>query len=267
MAWNHFRKPVIPRGFQCMQYLQSRMDFPRPIAQQYERLKRGYIGEQKFYERMCHLLPENSLNLYSLTLAHQDVSFQLDSLLFFNGKIYLFEIKYYAGDYVVRGSDWFVANSNQSINNPLRQLKRASVFFRQLVRELGWHGQIDGKVVFMHKAFYLYGARLEDPIIFLPQVSRDISRILSNERPPVSAEFRLARLLADRHEVNNRYEQIPTYHYEQVWKGIICPSCYQRMFRKTERMFICAACAVEFTSEAVVLAHIKEFTFCFLIDN
>src|SRR5699024_6229257 len=133
MVLDPFRKPKLPRSLLYLQYLQGRMPLSRQYARQYTIMQSGYIGEMKFYEKMIHLLPENSLILYSLNLSYRDAFFQLDSILFVQNKLIHFEIKYYKGDYVLHDDNWFAAKSKQEINNPLMQLRRASSFLRQVV--------------------------------------------------------------------------------------------------------------------------------------
>lgn len=259
MLIDSFRKPRVPNIYHRLHYLQGRTNLPQDVVRQFERLQRGYIGEKKFYKKMCTLLPGNSLILYSLNLTYRDASFQLDSLLFLGGKVVVFEIKYFSGDYVVQGADWFVANTNQSINNPLRQLERSQVFLRQVVQEYGFSGQVDGRVVFMHEHFYLYGARVENPIIFLPQIEREISRLVKNTRTAGPGERRLAKSLVKHHVPENRYEQMPTYQYEELWKGLNCPSCCGMMERQSQRSFICSSCSSAYNHTEVLLFNIKQF--------
>lgn len=264
MAINAHQKPHLPNQLITLHYLRSRMELTPALAQHYDKLQRGYTGEKKFYERMTHILPEDTLTMYSLDLPHRDTSFQLDNILFFSGTIYLFEIKYFFGDYTIDGGNWFATTgSMREINNPFTQLKRASSFFRQLSSDLGWSGNVIGQLVFMHEAFTLYGARPDDPIIFLSQFDRKIRRMLTQERPAGSAELRLAHKLAARHQTTNRYEQPINYDYNSLWKGLVCPTCTRRMQRTSQRSFLCPSCGGVTQAQQAIIYNIRQYAYLF----
>src|SRR5699024_4099566 len=156
------------------------------------------------------------------------------------------------------------AKSKQEINNPLIQLRRASSFLRQVVKEIGWRGEVEGRLVFMHASFYLYGARYGDPVIFLPQVEREIGQIVANHSGPMAPEKQLAETLVARHEEVSRYEQPPAYDYNALWKGLNCGNCFEgRLVRESERLFCCSKCLTKIGQEEALIYNIRQFVFLF----
>lgn len=263
MTIKNHAKPIVPSRFILIQSLISRMSLPPELQKEYDILRRGHIGEQKFYQSITPLLPDSSLSLYSLDLKHRDASFQMDNLLFYSGQIYLFEIKYFAGDYIIDKGNWFTLDSQTEINSPFTQLRRASSFLRQTVAELGWRGDVIGNLVFMHEAFTLYGALADDPIIFLSQFERKMKRIIANRRPAGLAEFQIAKQLTARHQTINQYEQPISYNYESMWKGLVCPECYDKLKRVSKKNFYCSSCKSTMNVLDPLLFNIRQYHFLF----
>jgi len=263
MTLENHAQPIVPSRFILIQSLRSRMSLPPELEKEYDRLHRGHIGEQKFSQSITPLLPDSFLSLYSLDLKHRDASFQIDNLLFCAGQIYLFEIKYFAGDYIIHHGNWFTLESQIEINNPFTQLRRASSFLRQTVQELGWRGEVIESLVFMHDAFTLFGASPDDPIIFLSQFQRKMKRIITNGRPAGPGEIRLAKQLAARHQTTNQYEQAIPYQYENLWKGLICPQCYARLERVSKRSVKCLPCNRAIPMLDSLLFNIQQYHFLF----
>ncbi|HLR63975.1 MAG TPA: nuclease-related domain-containing protein [Pseudogracilibacillus sp.] len=263
MEINHFQEPHTPQLYLVLQALATRKNLSPQDAQKLAQLRRGQLGERAFFEKIKPHLPKDVLIMHSLNLYHQDNAFQIDHLLFFHQKLYLFETKYFAGDYLLHDGIWTALESNQEINSPLNQLNRSSQLLSRLVRSMGWSGKIVGQVTFMHEAFTLYGARPEQAFIFLSQFERKLKRIFANEGAPLPQEYELAQKLAQLHRPTNHYDRRPDYTYDQLWKGVICPACQHRMQRKTERFFYCPSCQTKHRTREVLFFNVKQFFLLF----
>lgn len=263
MELKPFKMPHTPQTYFLLEALGARKDLPPHDEHNLTKLRRGYLGEQKFFQKIKALLPKKTLAMYSLNLSSNEQAFQLDSLLFFQQKIFHFEIKYFAGDYVLRDGNWFALESNLEITSPLIQLHRSNRLLSQLVRELDWSGDVVSQVVFMHENFTLYGARPEQPLIFLSQLEQRIRRIVANEGVALAEDYHLARKLAERHIVVSKYERPPSYHYDDLWKGIVCDACYGKMQRASERLFVCGNCGKMLDNASALKFNVKHLLLLF----
>ncbi|MRG88347.1 nuclease-related domain-containing protein [Salinibacillus xinjiangensis] len=88
------------RELQLLRLLNSRMELSTKEKQHYLYLQKGYKGEKIFADRL-ESLPCEKVIIHDLLLEHNHTVFQIDTLLFSQNKIYLFEVKNYEGDYYI----------------------------------------------------------------------------------------------------------------------------------------------------------------------
>lgn len=158
-----------------MEFLDARMDLSNKDKQYYYSLKKGYEGEVLFdvlTEKLqceCFILNDLLLNINNTTV-------QIDTLIITSGKIYLFEVKNYEGDYYYESDKLFKITKSEIIN-PLYQLSRSSYLLHQLLLNLGFNFQIDASVVFINPNFTLYQAPLDKPFIFPTQLNQCLDKL------------------------------------------------------------------------------------------
>src|SRR5690625_471256 len=158
-------EPQVPPELQLFTFLNTRKILSPKEEQTYHYLQKGYIGERNFFNFLNENLPENKLLLNSLRLRSDNSEFQLDSLLFWQNSIYLFEVKNFEGDFFVQGKNWYVATTGKEINNPLIQLARSESLLRQLIHQLGFKFEVKSHLVFINPEFALFQAPMNLPII------------------------------------------------------------------------------------------------------
>jgi len=242
-------------------YLNLRMNLPAQDTQNLIKLNKGYEGEVKFDELTNNLQCECMI-LHDLLLKFNNTMFQIETIIITSETIYLFEVKNYEGDFYYE-SDRLYMLSKTEVMNPLTQLKRTESLLRQLLKNLGLNFPISGWVVFINPEFTLYQAPQNIPFIFPTQLNRFFKQLNVN---PVKLERKhkiLAEKLIALHHSVSPYKQLPSYHYEQLKKGIPCMECQSFSIAVEGQRCICQECGFEETVSDSVMRNVKEFKLLF----
>lgn len=244
-----------------MELLNTRMDLSSKDKQYYHSLKKGYEGEVLF-DALTEKLQCECFILNDLLLNINNTNFQIDSLIITSEKIYLFEIKNYEGDYYYESDKLFKITKSEIIN-PLHQLSRTNYLLRQLLLNLGFNPQIDASVVFINPNFTLYQAPLNKPFIFPTQLDQYWDKLNTKPSKLNRKHKKLADQLISLHITESPYQQLPSYDYEQVRKGITCVQCKSFSISIEGRKCVCKECRHEELVTAAVMRNVKEFKLLF----
>lgn len=131
-----------------LRFLNLRMELDEKDKKRFRNLVKGFEGEVMF-DALTEKLQSPSLILNDLLLEANNSKFQLDSLIIFQEKINLFEVKNYEGDFYFEG-DRFYALPKKEYKNPHLQLQRSESLLRQLLETLGYRIPIEAYVVFIN---------------------------------------------------------------------------------------------------------------------
>ena len=250
-----------PTALRILEFLNKRKKLTNKEKQHYLNLHRGYEGEILF-DNFTEKLQCECLILNDLLLEVNNTSFQIDCLIITGDKTYLYEVKNYAGDYYYQNDKLF-KKPRLEVINPLHQLSRSEPLLRQLLLPTGFNPQIDASVVFINPSFTLYQAPLDKPFIFPTQIKQHMRSI--NEMPSKLMEKH--RKLADRllslHLSESPYNQLPSYEYGQLRKGIICFKCHSFSVSVKQRECVCQECGYKESLTSSVLRIVKEFEILF----
>src|SRR5699024_709594 len=165
MIPNLFKTPLPPQELTILRYLQNRMSLPSNLNARLEQLTKGYMGEKKFYELLKEQLPSNFIILNNLLLEYNNSEFQIDSLVIFENKVLIFEVKNFEGEFFIRDDHWFTVKNENEIRNPLLQINRSEHLLRKLLQQLGRKFTVTSYLIFINNEFTLYKAPLNKNII------------------------------------------------------------------------------------------------------
>lgn len=259
MAYTFFSSPRPPLELQLLTFLHPRINLSSKYKKNYENLQKGLEGERKFFEILEKDLYADCIRLYGLRFEMNETEFQIDSLLIFKNKIYLFEIKNFAGDYYVKEDRWYVVNPGKEIRNPLHQLKRCELLLRQLLQQLGFNMQIKSYIVYVNSEFFLYQAPFDQSLVFPNQLMRFVKK-LNTESGKISRNHKnLANQLARRHIPISTHERLPEYTYKALKKGIVCDRCHEFLTILNQTNLICKRCGNKELIDSAVIRSVKEF--------
>ncbi|QDI91455.1 NERD domain-containing protein [Salicibibacter halophilus] len=250
-----------PFELKILRLLNPRMTLPD--KQHFSNLEKGYEGELQL-DVWLEDLKNESLIVNDLLLKHKQQLFQIDTLLIFSNKIYLFNVKYYEGDYYTEHDKWYVM-SGKEINDPLLQLKRSDYLLRQLFQSLKMNFlPVEPLLIFIHPAFMLYNASHHLPAVFPSQLQRYMNK-LNREPSKINRKHEhLAERLATLHEEKPPHTDLPDYDFDQLEKGVVCAKCSKIVFFTAETFgFRCGSCGHEETFKTGLLRSIEEFKMLF----
>lgn len=255
------KKRTKPIELMLFELLHTRLDLSQEDKQHYINLKKGYEGELRF-DSFVEKLNCSCIVLNDLLFEVNNTTFQIDSLIIMQGKIILYEVKHFEGDYYYH-SDNVYKKPNFEIVNPLNQLSRTESLFRQLLRKLKGNLNVDCFVIFTNPTFTLYQAPLDKPFIFPTQISQHFEKLSSIQTKLTERDRRIADQLLSLHVTESRFSRIPSYEYEELGKGIVCGRCNSFLENIANKKCRCFRCGYEESIETAVLRSIQEFKLLF----
>ncbi|WP_051302396.1 nuclease-related domain-containing protein [Salibacterium aidingense] len=237
-----FLKPRFPsHELLCLRSLTSRTSILAKSRQHYRNLEKGLEGETYYDEWLKTLPEEKTIILCDLLFETNHTHFQIDTLLLTPDTLYLFEVKNYEGDDYRDGDEWYKMAGDE-IKNPLLQLKKSESMLRQLFQEHRLHFPMKPYLVFPHPNFFLYYATPDLPIIFASQIKRYLSKWQSRNRPLSKTQRQLAERLKTLVIESSPYTLLPSYTFEQLQKGIFCPTC-SSLLQLQDKTLMCQKCS------------------------
>jgi hypothetical protein len=253
-----------PIDLQVRCYLKERMNLTEEDLQHYFNDVKGFEGEKRF-DTMLETLPHSSfLELQDLLLKWNNSTFQIDSLLISQQKIYYFEVKNYEGEWYMEGNKWYWLSGDEK-QNPLLQLERSHLLLRQLLKPLNVKLPIEPYLIFVNPEFTLYQAPKDLPIILPTQINRFLKKLSMTTSKPGQSHFNLAKKLASLHVEESIYSRsrVPAYSYDQLEKGIICGKCGLLSVLLHDRRLVCQSCRYEELFELGVKRAVNEYRILF----
>ncbi|HLS09369.1 nuclease-related domain-containing protein [Lentibacillus sp.] len=136
----------------------------------------------------------------------------------------MFEVKNHEGDYYYEADKVFKLPQYEIVN-PLHQLGRSESLLRQLLLKDKVNLPIEAFVIFINPEFTLYQAPLDKSIIFPTQIKKYLSQLNSTLSTLNEKHKQLADRLCALHIEESPYQQLPSYTYGELRKGIICMAC------------------------------------------
>jgi hypothetical protein len=246
---------------EVLEYLNNRMNLTGKFRQYYFSLKKGYEGETHF-DSLTENLQCDCLILNDLLLTSNNNDFQIDSLIITSDMIYLFEIKNHDGDYYYESGKFYKV-SHAEIINPLHQLDRKETLFRQLLLKHGYNLSLSPSVVFIHSEFTLYQSPMNKPIIYPTQIRQYLDNLNNISSKLNRGHRKLADKLKSLHIERTFQENIPSYEYDKLKKGIVCTKCHSFDMVVSGAECTCPKCGhTEKVAEAVIRS-INEFRVLF----
>ncbi|WP_047980155.1 nuclease-related domain-containing protein [Ornithinibacillus contaminans] len=249
------------RALKIFKLLAARMPLTDADNQYYANLQKGHEGEERF-DSLIQSLECDYLLLNDLLLKFNNTTFQIDSLLICSDAIHLFEVKNYEGDFYY-DSDKLYTKSNTEIMNPLIQLTRTESLLRQLLQHLKLSLPINSYVVFINPEFTLYQAPRNTSFIFPTQLNRFLKQLTISAGALTTKHKQLAEKLASLHMDDFPFQQLPSYEYEQLRKGIVCRECGSFQVTIVGKNCVCRNCGERELVSDSILRGVDEFKLLF----
>lgn len=253
----------LPLSLLIYEVLLSRKSLTSKEMRQYERLSKGFIGENKLRQHLQKLDATNALPLFDCLFEVNGQEIQIDCLLLTAQTILLLEVKNYSGDYYLQNNKVYHLETNHEIYNPINQIERTEFLFNQLLREMRVDFSVRSFILFINRDFMLYGADQRMPMIFSSQVERFLNKQLENAGRMTDRLGHFAEQLIARQKAQSRYERLPTYSFSDLKRGLFCWRCHGELMRDGQLYFSCGSCAEAFHIDDVVMYALAQFQLLF----
>lgn len=242
-------------------YINARMTLTNQEAKVYSNLEKGFAGEILFDSLLMKNLQHERFILNDLLFEKNNSIVQIDSFAISQDVLYHFEIKNIEGDHYYESDKFYLLNGNE-VHNPLHQMNRSATLLRQLLRSIGCNLPLVSYVVFVNPRFMLYQAPKNQPIIYQPQLPHFFSTLNKKSSNLNSMHTNLADKLLSLHLIDNPYQNLPNYQYEQLEKGILCGLCLSLMVPIGGQKLMCQCGEME-RIDSGVLRSVAEFQLLF----
>lgn len=250
-----------PAELIILESLKHRMQLSNNDRQNYYNLNKGYEGELLF-DSLTEQIEGNCLILNDLRLTANNQNFQIDALLISKNTLYIFEVKNYSRDYYYT-SDKILKNDQSEVTNPLIQLQRAESLLRQLLLKFNFSIPIQSYVIFVNPEFMLYLAPPDKPFIFPTQLNRFLKKLNNDQSQIQQHHMKLAETIKSLDKLENPYQYLPHYDYQQLRKGMICAKCNSFSLKIAGMKCICTSCGNTEHIDIATIRTINEFKLLF----
>ncbi len=228
---------------------------------QYVNQVRGFEGKQ-WFDEFVEQADLQALVINDLFLNGPDTNYQFDSVVILENRVNIYEVKNYTGRYSYRDGQLFSENGFR-MQDPVAQAKRKQSYLHNFSLARGFSCEVNAYVVFINPNFYIYTLPENDDIIFAGQLEYHLKELTDDSYPITAQDTRLGKLLVRKHHENYRPDNLPSYDFETIKKGIRCGKCNSFEATKTRQKRFCASCGcIEKISDALY-RNILEFQLLF----
>lgn len=245
-----------------MRHLNRRMLLNEKDKFRYSNLEKGYEGELKFDQHTDNIKEERYI-LNDLLLEVNNTYFQIDTLIISQGTIHLIDIKNYEGDCYLESDKLFSVKTGWEYKNPVNQLKRSETLLSQMLRNLNYTYLIKSSIIFVNPEFTLYQAPMDQPFIFPSQVNRFLNDLNKAPSQLNTKDKDFAQKLISLHHPQNPFHLLPSYHYDDLQKGVYCIGCHSYLVSIKKYDFVCEECGRHEKIRNGLMRQTKEFKLLF----
>ena len=225
-------------------------------------LVKGFKGECAFDVLMKELKCD-CLILNDLLLKVNGHTFQIDTLMISSKGISIYEVKNFEGEFVFREDKLKIVSTNKEITNPVHQLNRTTMLFRQLMEDQRVDFPLKSYIVFVNEQFTLFETPIDQDFILPTMIARHLKR-LNNERGAINiSHTKFSDTLKALHHRDTTFITLPEYSYAALKKESFCKECSTVLKRVNGRMCECTKCGHKELAVDTILRQINEFRLLF----
>lgn len=253
---------LMPYALRVLEGLNSRIRLETEDKWYHYALKKGYKGELCWDEKIERLRCD-CIHLKDLDLKVSRNKFQIDSLLITAHTIYIYEIKNYEGEYILKNGELINYKTRKEIINPAIQVQRTASLLRQLIARMGIRMEVQAYVVYINPGFTLYQEKPQETYLFSSMLNKYLEDLESGKGLLTPKHHDLKEKLIDINKPEHFTDDLPNYTYESLKKGLFCSQCSFEIPEFTGRMCICPNCNYKEQATAAILRHIEDFCILF----
>jgi hypothetical protein len=242
-------------------YLHARMNLEDSDKQHFQNLNKGYEGEVMF-DNLTAGLQSKGIILNDLRFKVDNTELQIDTTIIFQYVSRFYEVKNHEGDHYFNKDNYCSWNGTVR-KNPLHQMRKEEVLYKQVLKEIGCKLPLEPSLVFINPAFTMYNPPFEEPIIYPTQLNRHIDQLNRIPSSLTSYHWDIADKLKSMHMEKSEFTRLPVYKWGDVKKGFTCLKCNSFEVFIEGRKVVCVACNHIEEVEAAVLRSVGELKMLF----
>jgi len=227
----------------------------------YENQVKGFNGEQQFDHFINHSQQQGFI-VNDLFLSSKETNYQFDSILILNKQVNIYEVKNYTGVYRYEDGALF-SKTGYSLQDPISQVNRKKSYLHNRLLTEGYPHKMNAYVVFINPDFYIYNLPPTDSILFAGQLERHFNEGTRFTQSMDAQDKNLTQSLVNQHNGNYRPDNLPSYHFKELKKGILCGNCFSFHSTDTRQTRICASCGYKEKITDAIYRSMLEFQMLF----
>lgn len=227
----------------------------------YENQRRGFEGEQYFDHFMNHA-KQRGLVISDLFLSSQETNYQMDAVLILRNLVVIYEVKNFSGEYTYNKGMLF-SKSGHSIQSPVGQVERKKSYLHNWLLRNNYPHSIESYVVFINPDFYIYNLPSTDSMLFVGQLERHFNELAQRTSTILAQDKKLAQTLVQHHNENYRPDNLPSYEFQDLRKGVLCKNCFSFECENTRQTRICKVCGYKEKIADAIYRTVLEFQLLF----
>lgn len=256
-----YNNPLSSSELRILSMLKQRMNLPVESLNRYHNLQKGFEGEVTFHQFLSKNLDSECIVLYDLLLDSNLSEFQIDCIIIQQREIWYVEVKNISGDFILKDDALISLATGKELNNPLHQINRGTRLLKELQTKHGYRFPVRSYVVFVHSEFALYHLQQKHPIVLPNQIHRFIHNINKTHSTLTPAHHKLAETLCSIQIPPHHPDQIPSYDFNSIKKGIDCLHCKSPLSnsKMSRKRITCHECGFSESHESIVLRSVITF--------
>ena len=160
------------------------------------------------------------------------------------------------------GAEKFTKSTGTVLENPHLQLLKTKVKLEILLQSMACQMKVEAYVIFINPEFTLLGAQ-ENEYYVLPSQMQSFFRNMQMKSRPNADQQRLANALMKMHNPDYPANKMPEYRYEELHKGLCCPSCSALIISFVGHYMRCPACGERMNVKKLIKNNIDDFRILF----
>lgn len=254
-----YKERTEPWALVMLELLNRRMLFCSDWSRKLTNRRKGFQAELSLDTHTVQLGP-NLIVLHDIRLLTLDGStdFQIDTLIITAHKIYIYEVKNYAGSYYYEKGRYYTGKQFEVLNLSF-QIEKAATYLRQKLRKWGYKLEVETISVFFDPTFMLYQAPVSFYFLLPHQLENHFQTLEQNARPLSQHHDILARQLLQEHFEKKSEKDLPNYSYAQLQKGIACEQCGMLPMQPEKYSCVCLQCGHSEKTGLAIRRSTEEF--------
>lgn len=227
MSFNRRRKMrKESHELQWLETVSQRKQLTEEQRRALQRLQKGLLGEQQMDQLAEMFLSGKVLVIDDITLRYQNTVVQIDKLLIIGNTIYVIDVKFYQGNYILQNNSWIFGGKFLT-TNILEQLRKAMRVIVNIFREQQIDLEVKGVLAFLNpKSSIQIKDQIPETVLSFNEIP---AWLLGLNQQTANEYYYDCQSVLFQYRIDNYRSQrtLSIEEEKQLQKGIRCSRCHQ----------------------------------------